>query len=161
MNIMRTYIENLSDREKQVLLFATPGIVLLILWLTLISPTIEKNQHLNKALVNKSEDYQWMLNSQHLVPQQSDQNTPSLDTNKSIRQLVNDIFNQSNLSMKRLNGISEEKVSITINEAEFNKVITAIGHLENKGVRLTKAQFLPSERSGIVSAELVFEGATP
>lgn len=158
---MRTYIESLTDREKQILLFATPGIVLLILWLTLISPTIEKNQHLNKALVNKSEDYQWMLNSQHLVPQQSDHNTPSLSTNKSIRQLVNEIFNQSNLSVKRLNGISEEKVSITINDVEFNKVIIAIGQLENRGISLSKAQFLPNERSGVTSAELVFESATP
>jgi len=146
----------LSKREQQILIFATPVVILLILWILVIKPIIDTQGKLTRNIENNRVKLTWMLENAARTGNLNIATTNNAPKNKSqLRQQMNKLLKNHQLSVDRIQNINNTDVSYRLNNAKFNSVLALLDSIEKQGVKVAQIQISKAKLTGIVNTRLV------
>jgi len=147
----------LSKREQQILIFATPVIIFLMLWILLIKPIIDTQDKLARNIESNQVKLSWMQeNAARTGNSLTITNTRNAPKNKSqLRQQMSKLLKNHQLSVDRIQNINNTDVSYRLNNAKFNSVLTLLDSIEKQGMQLAQVQISKAKLTAIVNTRLV------
>jgi len=147
----------LSKREQQILIFATPLVILLMLWILVIKPIIDTRDKLTRDIENNQVKLRWMQeNAARTGNNLKIVNAHTAPKNKSqLRQQMNRLLKSHQLSVDRIQNINSTDVSYLLNNAKFNSVLALLDSIEKQGMQLTQIQISQAKSAAIVNTRLV------
>lgn len=150
--MLKEKFASLPSREQRILLVATPIIVILLLWLTLIKPALNNHQSLQQRIIQKSADLAWMQQAAYQL--NSHPTTTLVNSGISLRQSVTKIFTQQNINLNRIQTGSNDEISVWADNVSFNSLLMAIQDISQQGLDVSQAQISRTDQEGIVNVRL-------
>jgi len=146
----------LSKREQQILIFATPVVILLILWILVIKPIIDTQDKLTRNIESNRVKLTWMQENAARTGNLNIATTNNAPKNKSqLRQQMNRLLENHQLSVDRIQNINNTDVSYRLNNAKFSSVLALLDRIEKQGVKVAQIQISKAKLTGIVNTRLV------
>ncbi|MDO6784691.1 type II secretion system protein GspM [Neptunomonas phycophila] len=133
----------LNRKDQQTLLIAAPIVALLIIWLAIVNPQLERHQQLTQELERKQADLAWMQQAaMSLNSQQS--NAPNALAAGSLRQEATQAFTRQKISINRIQSNQENELSMWADQVSFDQLLTVLGSLTTRGITLDQIQLNPT-----------------
>jgi len=161
---MLSYLRQLNERERMLLLIAGPLILLLLIYLLLWRPLA---QHVNVLNIRVSKQQTVLIDMQssaQLVALLRQQGNAGRNTsNQSLLALVDRTVRQSGLikSLKRVEPDGADKVKIHLEKASFDTLVSWLETLKNRySITVQNVSIDAQETTGIVNARLTLVGLT-
>lgn len=147
----------LSKREQQILIFAAPLVILLILWILVIKPSIDTHNKLTRSIESNTVKLNWMQENAGRTGNSlnAPANTHRPKNKSQLRQLMNKLLKSHQVSVERIQNINGSDVSYRLNNPKFNNVLALINSIEKQGIQMVQVQISKAKLVGIVNTRLV------
>ena len=158
---MKVWFEELSRRERSILLFGGGALLLMLLYSLLWSPLSEQNERLRGDIENQKVTLAWMQQAAQQVKQGGAQTARHNVNGESLLTLVDRTAKSSALggSIKRIQPDKDGGVRIWLEKAEFNQMMRWLATLSrNHGVILSDSNIEKQLTPGLVDARLTLKG---
>ncbi|MCV6591122.1 MAG: type II secretion system protein M [Marinobacterium sp.] len=148
---LQQQFQNLSRREQRLLTLASPLVIALAIWLSLIKPLQTEQQRLQNQLENKQLELAWMQSASTRLEQlrqlQTDQ-TPA-----PLQQQLQQLLQRSGIRA-RLNAMPDNRMSVVASNIAYNSSLQLLQQLELNHIQLEQVEISASKRSGRVDLKL-------
>lgn len=153
------YWQNLADRDRKILLIATPVIILLLFYALLIDPWKRQIKIENQRMQTYQENVDWMQQaSQEIKTIQAQQaNQQNKAPQQSPLTLVDRIARAKriNNNITRVEPQGKDSVRVSIDEIEFDKFIDWIETLQrNYNIVIETASIIKKPKPGIIQTRI-------
>ena len=152
----------LSSREKTLVSVATVAVILMLFWLLILNPILSKHEKLSKLTADKQTELRIMQRQSVLVKQLQQQSRGL--TSKKIRgnpqQLIEQALQTWRLkpALQRMQSQGAKKISLSLKNAEADKVMRFIADLESKyGLSSIAMVIAKSNKVGMINVRLTLE----
>jgi len=133
----------LNRRDQQTLMIAAPIVVLLIMWLAIINPQLERHSQLSQQIERKQADLSWM--QQAAMSLNARQNSsPDAIAAGSLRQEATQAFTRQKITINRIQSNKDDELSMWADDVPFDQLLTVVGTLTNRGITLDQIQLNPT-----------------
>lgn len=126
----------LSSREKTLVSVAALSVIIVIFWLVILSPILTKNEQLTKLTEAKQTELVLMQRQAVLIKQLQKQvkATRVKKVTGNPQQLIEQALKTWRLkpTLQKMQAQGEKKISLSLKEAEADKVMRFIAELESK-----------------------------
>ena len=153
---MRTYWNNLQSREQFTLAGATAILMVILCYLLLIEPYIEKRDRLERSITNQQEDLLWMRQAAGKFKQLDRESVQQGRGGKSLLTLIDQSTKKHKLNnmIKRIQP-EGDKVRVQFEKVSFNKMAVWLSELEQSGYSISGAVIERQPEPGQVAARVV------
>ena len=162
MNALKSWFLMLSSREKTLVAVATIAVTIMVFWLLILNPILNKNELLNKLTQSKQTELQLMQRQSTLVKQLQKQASSTIKkkVTGNPQQLVEKALQTWRLkpTLQRMQSRGANKVILSLKNAEADKVIRFIYELEQTyGLDSNELILKKSKTVGLVNVRLILE----
>ncbi|NOR51282.1 MAG: hypothetical protein GQ470_01560 [Gammaproteobacteria bacterium] len=149
---------NLQPREQSTVIAATIVMVLLMGYLFLFEPYLERRDRLELNVVNQQEDLLWMRQAAEQIKQSKKSGAQKGSRGLSLLSFVDQSTKRHKLD-KEIKRIQPEgsKVRVSFEEISFRKVVGWLSDLEKSGYSVNGAVIERTKEPGMVNARIVIE----
>jgi general secretion pathway protein M len=156
MNPIQQYYQSLNAREQKIVWIAAPLIVLMILWLAIINPQLQKHQQLSQQLEKKQADWLWMQQAAaQLKGQPAGLEAVSSD---DLRRVATRLFAQQKITLSRIQNGRDNELSLWADQVVFDQLLNVLQALQQQGISINSLQLTPTE-PGRVNMRLTLSAA--
>ncbi len=141
---------SLSERDRKVLTFSLPVIILLIIWLGFIQPINTENDRLERLLIQKTTDLVWMQKNASSVVIAA----PDKYSLPRLRQQTTQLINEQNLIISRIQSDNVNSISLWLQQASFTKILNVLHGAHELGIVISQLQINNSDYAGNVNIKL-------
>lgn len=153
MQALKKWFSDLSHREQQMVMLAGVAVLIALFYFVIWSP-LHQGLATQKAGLDKEQaDLNWVkeqANRAQLLKQSSAQKR----FNGSLSQLINQTTRNANISVSRIQPINDD-ISVSIEEVEFNRLITWLDALERQGVVVVQSDITELSKQGFVNVRRI------
>ncbi|WAJ69845.1 type II secretion system protein M [Catenovulum adriaticum] len=145
---MKQWFENLSDRERQLVIGA--GVVLIIgLFFQLIwAPINNRLEKAEQSVKNKQVSLQWV--NEKITEYKQHQGADKSVAQGSLSQIMSNAARRSNISLARMQP-QGETLQVQIEQIEFNALIRWLAQLtQNQGLTIEAIDVSEADKTGAV-----------
>jgi len=152
----------LSSREKTLVSIAAISVTMMLFWLIVLNPILSKHEKLSKLTEEKQIELRIMQRQSTLVKQLQQQANGS-STKKvtgNPQQLIEQALQTWRLkpTLQRMQSQGTKKISLSLKNAEADKVMRFIAELESKyGLNSTDMTITKSKTLGMINIRLTLE----
>jgi len=152
----------LSSREKTLVSIAAISVTMMLFWLIVLNPILSKHEKLSKLTEEKQIELRIMQRQSTLVKQLQQQANGS-STKKvtgNPQQLIEQALQTWRLkpTLQRMQSQGAKKISLSLKNAEADKVMRFIAELESKyGLNSTDMTITKSKTLGMINIRLTLE----
>ena len=161
---MKEWYTNLQERERLIIIAAVVILIPLMLYLVLWEPLSRQVDTLRNNVGAAQAQVAWIQqSSQEAKSLQANSGAPSAKLNVSLISAVETTANQRGIrpQIKRIEPQGNQKISIEIDDASFDKVISWISQLQTEyGASVTQLSASRAERPGRIKARLILKRAS-
>ena len=156
MNPIQQYYQSLNAREQKIVWIAAPLIILMILWLAIINPQLQKHQQLSQQLEKKQADWLWMQQAAaQLKGQPAGLEAVSSD---DLRRVATQLFAQQKITLSRIQNGRDNELSLWADQVVFDQLLNVLQALQQQGISINSLQLTPTE-PGRVNMRLTLSAA--
>lgn len=159
---MKTYLNNLSVRDRRIVMTAAPVVLFMVAYLFFWQPLSQQRDRLASLVVEKEHDLIWMKRAAKEAGLLQQDARQKLQAGQSMMALMDKTARQAGLSkaMKRVEPEGDNKVKVRLEQVVFDDMITWVELLQSRyGVVIDAVTIDRHEAQGIVNARLTFKGA--
>lgn len=164
MREMRERWDNLALREKQMLILGAVVVGVLLIYLLIWTPLINKNENLREQIHQNQALLAWMQDADkriRLIEKTASKNPP-VHTTGSLLGLVQKQLNLSPLvsSLTQLHQVENNAVQLTFQKVDFDKMMAWLIQMARQHeLIVSQMSVTPTTTPGMVSIELVLKTA--
>ncbi|HIO92330.1 MAG TPA: type II secretion system protein M [Leucothrix mucor] len=161
-NQIKSWFLMLSSREKTLVSIAAISVTMMLFWLIVLNPILSKHEKLSKLTEEKQIELRIMQRQSTLVKQLQQQANGS-STKKvtgNPQQLIEQALQTWRLkpTLQRMQSQGAKKISLSLKNAEADKVMRFIAELESKyGLNSTDMTITKSKTLGMINIRLTLE----
>ena len=154
---LKSWFLMLSSREKTLVSIAAVSVVIMMFWLLIINPILTKNEKLTKLTEAKQTELTLMQRQAVLVKQLQKQvkATGVKKVEGNPQQLIEQALKTWRLkpTLQKMQAQGDKKISLSLKEAEADKVMRFIAELETK-YGLASSNMVISKGKGVGTANV-------
>lgn len=153
MNTLKTWFNNLADREQKLVIVCAIAIVIAIFYFAIWSPLHTSVDSEKLALERAKSDLIW-VKEQGARASLLRQNNSQQSYSGSLSQLINQTSRQANISLSRLQPMNDD-LMVSIDQVEFNRLLMWLNTLENRGVSIIQSDISELDEAGYVQVRRI------
>lgn len=160
---MRAYFENLSKRERYMVIGAGAALLVFLLYILAWSPLVNRAQTLERRVHAQEQELAWMRQAAAEVQRLRGGSAPAQAArSESLLSLIERTARERGLSgaVRRVQPEGQSGARIWLEGAAFDDLVLWLHQLSsNYGVRISEASVDRQPQPGLVNARLLVEGA--
>ena len=163
---MKEWFDGLEPRERQLLIAGASLLLIMLLYLLVWEPLVNKTQALQQSNQSNQELISWMEQSAEEVAQLQAKINASGPSGKakgqSLLGTIDRTAKQGKLgkAVKRVQPDGKTKARVWLENASFNDMVKWLEGLQRKqGIRIVTTVIEKQDEAGLVNARLVLQGS--
>lgn len=141
--------QQLSDREKILVLAASIFVVVFLFYFVIWAPMNDALATQRKNIQTKQTDLAWIKQSANRAVQLRTGSGASANFTGSLPQAVNQTASRVSIAISRMQPQGEE-LKVWVDQAPFNDVLSWLQSLENRGIRIINVDLAEANAPGMV-----------
>jgi general secretion pathway protein M len=149
MNPILEKYQQLTDREKLLVSVSVVVVVIAILYYGLWSPMNRSLEASRAAVESQKADLAWIQRNANKAIQLRSGSNVAVNFRGSLTQAVNQTASQMRIAISRMQPQGEE-LKVWVDEAPFNDVLSWLGNMESKGIKIINLDVVQADAPGLV-----------
>lgn len=156
---MREWFEGLAERERMALVVGAVALGVVLFFLLVWQPVVDRNRDLAAELEERSRDLAWMATAVvQIKALEGSAKTSVVSDDRTLIARVTSELRTDKLEAGQIRPEGENRLRLTIEGVRFTALLPPLERLKNRyGIRVREAAVEPASSAGLVDARLVLE----